>query len=633
MNPNDLDPNLFETEYDFVNHVLLVYDKETGDLIDEIPMDEDEEDRREDDKERNEKENDKEKKPEDEKEPREEKPDQEGDKEQSSEGEGEPGEAGEAGEMGEASELGEAGELGELGELAEGAELLEAGELAEAGLEGAGLVGGAGGAAGAAGTAAGGTAAAATSEVWVPIAIAVAAIIVVVLAVVVIFALMGASPDQASGSPNQASGSTSQTVICVDPGHPSELGSSSTQADYDRDKASWERNKTGANSGTSGNGAEERVINQQVADLLVAELKSRKYDAVETKTNSETFMTNRDRGKFCKSKSASLIVKIHNDDGSGFNGMAFWYPNKGIIKQKSSNPGGFNEYPWKTSDTTFSNDIKVKDSMSKAFIEGQKKYGYTYKSTTKDGSGNNNDGFGYVYDLPTTLIEMSSMPQSSGLFIKNTDNQKNIVKAFADGIENFVPASTGGVAINGVIDVPYWNQFRNSQTSCTGGKTWATTGTVGCGATSEAMVARFLLKDDKITPDFVNQTINGTGDHWDMYALNTYLKKKGLKVQYSNGKYSDPEAALKDIEKSIAKGYPAVVHMNPPYACSTHIMVVTGFDSNGNVYVNDPNCGDCGTGVHNESNQYMKVGKPVGKNDLAPRAKFKAAFRFYNIIY
>jgi|GEM_PF-2039778 len=245
------------------------------------------------------------------------------------------------------------------------------------------------------------------------------------------------NPEDAKGGETTGA---SKTVICVDPGHPSELASSTSASDYAKDKASWESNKTGANGGTSGGGVTERKINQQVADLLVQELRDRGYSVVETKSDSETFMSNLDRGKTCSNAKAAVMVKVHNDGGSGaYNGMNFYYPNKSIADSKAKD----NSVAYEMSDSTFSSAIDLKEALKKAFSDGQTKYSYAYNSTSTDGQKNNNNGFGYTYNIPTTLLEMSDMGGSSVNFIKNTDNQKKIVKALADGIEGFVPATSG----------------------------------------------------------------------------------------------------------------------------------------------------------------------------------------------
>lgn len=185
----------------------------------------------------------------------------------------------------------------------------------------------------------------------------------------------------------------------------------------------------------------------------------------------------------------------------------------------------------------------------------------------------------------------------------------------------FIKPGSGGAStttsptssIEGVLDVPYQNQFRNDSNKCSGGSHWAHTGSVGCGITSQAMVESFILKKT-ITPDDV---FDRQGIMFNYGILNNQIRSKGIQYTRSNvGSTTDAEKALKNIEKTVQKGYPGIIHVYPPFASSQHIMVVTGFKENGDVYINDPNCGK-------DAPPYIKLGKPAGKNNLAPRGLLK----------
>lgn len=183
--------------------------------------------------------------------------------------------------------------------------------------------------------------------------------------------------------------------------------------------------------------------------------------------------------------------------------------------------------------------------------------------------------------------------------------------------EGSVATTTPTTTLSGVLDVPYMNQFRDDPNNCRGGSHWEHTGSVGCGITSLAMVARYYHPERiEITPDWVYDQI---GISYNYLYLNKLIADKGVQyTRVSINNDAQAEDALKKVAESIQKGNPGVVHILPPFAHSKHIMVITGFDSSGNVYINDPNCG-------RGTPPYLKLGAPAGKNNLAPRAEFKKA--------
>lgn len=335
-------------------------------------------------------------------------------------------------------------------EAGEGADAT--GESAAEGATGAAAEGAVEGAAeeavaGAAEGAAGEGAAAFFSNPWVDF---IGLIILVVLVIVVI--LVAGFTKRADQNSNKEATGAKATIVCIDPGHVSELESSNEQSDYDRDQRSWEQNGSGANGGTSGNGVVEREVNQSVANLLKTELESRKYKVVMTKNSADDFMSNRARGQFCRDNNADLIVKIHNDGNGPSDGMIFYRSNKTVIENKWDNKSpDTKEYISRRKDSTISEDKDLGESLLEAFKSGVKKYDIKYDSGSNYPSDllvhPSNTGFGYTYDIPTSLLEMSSLRVSRDAeFIKKNANQKKIVKAFADGIEGYIPPTSGGGA-------------------------------------------------------------------------------------------------------------------------------------------------------------------------------------------
>lgn len=373
---------------------------------------------------------------------------------------GDSGEAaGDGGELGETGDLGELGEgTGELGgealETAEfGGEALGTAELGGEALEGLEVLGEAEATAATAGQGAVAVAGeTATGGILAPIigGCLIAIAVFLGIAAIIFIGIMIVDPDVSSAGELP---SDSKTVVVVDPGHVSELDSSSTQKEYDQDQASWEKNQSGANGGTASKDGKvlERDINQKVANLLTKELQDRGYEVFETKDAADKFMSNRARGKFAKDKEANILIKVHNDGVGPDPGMIFYTSNKTVIKQKWDKKNEAGEYPWRREDATIAEDEKLGKALNKAFKEGQSKYnlkysnGKNYPTQTIPHPGNN--GFGYTYDIPTALLEMSSMHLANDLnFIKDSKNQENIVKAFADGIEAYKPPTSSDLS-------------------------------------------------------------------------------------------------------------------------------------------------------------------------------------------
>ncbi len=184
----------------------------------------------------------------------------------------------------------------------------------------------------------------------------------------------------------------------------------------------------------------------------------------------------------------------------------------------------------------------------------------------------------------------------------------------------------------GVLDVYYMNQFRDDPISCFAGSRWdaystsASGNANACGGTSQAMVERFI-KGDETTVDTIFHRRNKGSNAFNNSDLNNQIRSKGVQykmITFSGGENPSPEEtekALKDIEASIKIGYPGVIRVKPPFAASMHVMVVTGFNEFGEVYINDPNCG-------RGAPPFLGLGEIAGKNNRANREDLKKALRY-----
>jgi N-acetylmuramoyl-L-alanine amidase len=93
-------------------------------------------------------------------------------------------------------------------------------------------------------------------------------------------------------------------IICIDPGHPSEVG-----------------------RGASGRHTTEIAVAWQVAKLVKARLEHDGYQVVLTKHREGEFVTNRKRAEIANEAHAALLLRLHCDAGSG-SGFAVYYPDR-----------------------------------------------------------------------------------------------------------------------------------------------------------------------------------------------------------------------------------------------------------------------------------------------------------------
>lgn len=93
-------------------------------------------------------------------------------------------------------------------------------------------------------------------------------------------------------------------TICIDPGHPSEVG-----------------------DGTKGDKITEMKLVWQIASVLAWDLRAEGYNVVLTKTREREFVTNRNRASIANQAHSDLMVRLHCDASSG-TGFTVYYPDR-----------------------------------------------------------------------------------------------------------------------------------------------------------------------------------------------------------------------------------------------------------------------------------------------------------------
>ncbi len=100
--------------------------------------------------------------------------------------------------------------------------------------------------------------------------------------------------------------SSPKTVICIDPGHPSEVGRGTEGRHITEIQAAW-------------------IIAQRMKTLLIAD----GYTVVLTKSSENQFVKNRQRAETANESHAALMVRLHCDGGEGIgSGLAVYAPDR-----------------------------------------------------------------------------------------------------------------------------------------------------------------------------------------------------------------------------------------------------------------------------------------------------------------
>lgn len=100
-------------------------------------------------------------------------------------------------------------------------------------------------------------------------------------------------------------GLTSQATICIDPGHPSEIGRGSKGRHISEIHANW-------------------LVGQELGALL----KEKGYNVVFTKTSENQYVTNPKRAEIANKAKADLMIRLHCDHDANSSGIATYFADK-----------------------------------------------------------------------------------------------------------------------------------------------------------------------------------------------------------------------------------------------------------------------------------------------------------------
>lgn len=215
--------------------------------------------------------------------------------------------------------------------------------------------------------------------------------------------LSGAGPVRAETRPY---------VICIDPGHPSEVG-----------------------SGTHGRHITEIEAAWQVAQRLETELEARGMKVVLTKHKEHEFVRNRKRAEIANENHADYMVRLHCDSDAG-TGIASYAPDRqGTI-------GGVTGPSKEVVRESRSMGAVFHRTMIKSLAGKLKDRGFLPDTSTAVGR-KHHALIGSIFSKePVVLVEMCVLTNPKDeQFIRAPKNQTILAKAMADGVQAALAAS------------------------------------------------------------------------------------------------------------------------------------------------------------------------------------------------
>ena len=203
-----------------------------------------------------------------------------------------------------------------------------------------------------------------------------------------------------------------RTVVCIDPGHPSEVASG--------------RNVQ--------NGTSEAHVDWVVATKLREALEVRGYEVVLTKSAEEELVRNRDRALVANRAGADLMIRLHCD-ASTERGFAVYYPDRqGKAKDGSVGP----------SEDVIEGSRRAAEAIHAGLAEGLagalNDNGVRTDYQTKVGREQGGALTGSIFsEVPVVTIEMVVLSNPGDAeFIKTEEGQRRMAEAIADGVARFV---------------------------------------------------------------------------------------------------------------------------------------------------------------------------------------------------
>ena len=209
--------------------------------------------------------------------------------------------------------------------------------------------------------------------------------------------------------------SATRAVVCIDPGHPSEVNSGLTVQ----------------------NGTTETHIDWAVAQKLRKLLVERGFKVVLTKSAEKQVVKNKERALIANRAGAAIMVRLHCDS-SPDQGYAVYYPDRqGTVQGKT---GPSHEIMERSRQAA-----QVLDRAMGGALEGVLKNGGVRGDSQTFVGGKQGALTGSIFsEVPVLTIEMVVLShKTDAVFIRTEVGQNRMAQAIADGIQQFVAPAHG----------------------------------------------------------------------------------------------------------------------------------------------------------------------------------------------
>jgi N-acetylmuramoyl-L-alanine amidase len=202
---------------------------------------------------------------------------------------------------------------------------------------------------------------------------------------------------------------TPKPVICIDPGHPSEINDG-----YQKQ-----------------NGTTETHINWQVAQRLRTLLLNVGYRVVMTKQSENQLVLNVRRAEIANRAKVSLMLRLHCDTGAG-TGFRIFYPDRAARDGKVTGP------PPTVQRASASAAEAIHGALVDALAADLKDNGVATDRSTAVGKKMGGALIGSIHSkVPVVLVEMVFLNNpKDAAFIKSDVGQQQFAKALAAGVES-----------------------------------------------------------------------------------------------------------------------------------------------------------------------------------------------------
>jgi N-acetylmuramoyl-L-alanine amidase len=214
-----------------------------------------------------------------------------------------------------------------------------------------------------------------------------------------------------------------RTVVCIDPGHPSEVASGQNVQ----------------------NGTSEAQVDWAVASKLREELEARGYEVVMTKSSEEELVRNKDRALVANRARAALMLRLHCD-ASAASGFAVFYPDR-AGRAKDGSVGPARDVIKESRRAAEAVHAGLAAGLSGALSDNGVRTDYQTKVGREQGGALTGSIFS---EVPVVTVEMVTLSDPADAeFIKTEEGQRRMARSIADGVALYVAPTKAGAARKG----------------------------------------------------------------------------------------------------------------------------------------------------------------------------------------